>query len=160
MKEKGYYTAQVCLSGHDTNPAVEGFPEHSKAYCTKCGAPTVTTCESCSAPIRGSLTGVLSTDYSPPSFCHSCGRPYPWTDARLNAAKELSEEIEGLTPEERNILKRSLDDIVRDTPHTTVAATRFKRLAVKSGKATAEGFRNILIDVVSETAKKIIWPGG
>ena len=98
--------------------------------------------------------------YRRPSFCHKCGKPYPWTEATLRAAQELSDEIEGLTHAERNVLKRSLDDIVRDTPQTTVAATRFKRLAAKSGKAAAEGFRNILIDVVSGTAKKIIWPGG
>jgi hypothetical protein len=47
---------------------------------------------------------------------------------------------------------------VRDTPKTTVAATRFKKLVLKGGKELAGGFRDILVDIASETAKKILWP--
>ena len=61
-------------------------------------------------------------------------------------------EGDGLTPEE------SLDDLVRDTPGTTVAATRFKRIATKAGGGAASAFKEILFSVVSETAKKILWP--
>ena len=38
-----------------------------------------------------------------------------------------------------------------------VAIGRFKRFMAKAGKETAEGFRSILIDIVSETIKKSIW---
>jgi len=93
-----------------------------------------------------------------PSFCPDCGKPYPWTEAKLKAAQELSDELDNLSSEERNLLKKSLDDIVRDTPQTTVAATRFKKLVAKAGKVAADGFRDILVDVLSEAAKKIIWP--
>lgn len=84
--------------------------------------------------------------------------PYAWTEARIGAAKELAEETEDLSDEERQTLKASLDDIVRDTPRTTLAATRFKRVAAKTGKGTADAFKEILIGVISETAKKVIWP--
>jgi hypothetical protein len=40
---------------------------------------------------------------------------------------------------------------------THVAASRFKRLVKKAGVGAAEGFRNILIDVMSEATKKAIW---
>jgi len=98
------------------------------------------------------------TDLPLPIFCPDCGKPYPWTEAKLKAAQELADELDNLSPEERDLLKRSLDDIMRDTPQTTVAANRFKRLVAKAGQVTAEGFRDILVDILSETAKKIIWP--
>jgi hypothetical protein len=98
------------------------------------------------------------TDLPLPIFCPDCGKPYPWTEAKLKAALELSDELNNLSTEERNMLKKSLDDIVRDTPETTVAATRFKRLVTKAGKAAADGFKDILVDIASETAKKLIWP--
>jgi len=97
------------------------------------------------------------TDLQLPSFCPECGKPYPWTEAKLKAAQELSDEIDNLSPEEREILKKSLDDIVRDTPQTPVAATRFKKLVAKAGKVAADGLRDILVDIASEAAKKIIW---
>jgi len=39
-----------------------------------------------------------------------------------------------------------------------VAAIRLKKLFAKAGKGVAEGFKNILVDIVSEAAKKMIWP--
>ncbi|MBA7691028.1 hypothetical protein ES703_99566 [subsurface metagenome] len=56
------------------------------------------------------------------------------------------------------MLKKSLDDIVRDTPQTTVAVSRFKRLVAKAGPVAAEGFKKILWDIASEFAKRQIWP--
>ena len=98
-------------------------------------------------------------DYiSAPAFCSSCGKPYPWTEAKLKAAKELSDEIEDIDTEEREILKKSLDDIIRDTPQTPVAATRFKNIISKVGKPIAGAIRDIVVDIASEAAKKIIWP--
>ncbi len=79
-------------------------------------------------------------------------------EVKLKAARELSDELENLSLEERERLKKSLDDIVRDTPQTTVAATRFKKLVAKAGPVVADSFRKILVDVLSETAKKVIWP--
>jgi len=97
------------------------------------------------------------TDLPLPSFCPNCGKPYPWTEEKLKAAKELTDEFENLSPEERETLKKSLDDIVRDTPQTPIAATRFKKLVAKAGKVAADGLRDILVDIASEAAKKAIW---
>ena len=95
---------------------------------------------------------------SAPAFCLHCGASYPWTDARLKAARELAHELDGLSAAEKEALAKSLDDLVKDTPSTPVAATRFKKLTVKAGKGTVAAFRDILVDIVSETAKKMIWP--
>ena len=97
-------------------------------------------------------------DYSLPSFCHNCGKSYPWTEAKIKAAQELAFELDNLTQEEKENLNKSLHDIIRDTPETTVAATRVKKLFAKAGKGVAEGFKNILVDIISEAAKKMIWP--
>jgi hypothetical protein len=58
---------------------------------------------------------------------------------------------------ERQLLKASLPDLVRDVPMTRVAAGRFKRLAAKAGADAADTFREVLISVLSETARRIIW---
>ena len=156
--ETGYDNAQVCLNGHPTNRNVEDYPDRSQPYCDKCGEKTITACQHCKSAIRGWYQGAPPIgNYVPPNFCHNCGKPYPWTESRLEAAAELAEEIEGLTDEERETVKKSLADLVKDTPRTTVAATRFKRLASRAGKETANAFRQLLVDIVSETARKTIW---
>jgi hypothetical protein len=76
----------------------------------------------------------------------------------LIAVVHIRGQIDNLSPDERYLLKRSIDDIVRDTPQTTVAVNRFKKLVAKAGKVAAEGLRDILVDIASEAAKKAIWP--
>lgn len=163
MNTNWYDTAQICINGHVINSQSNYRPEHDKQFCNECGKPTITSCQNCNSSIKGyyhvwPFANFNYTDLPLPSFCPDCGSPYPWTEAKLKAANELSDELDNLTSEERNLLKKSLDDIVRDTPQTTVAATRFKKLVAKAGKAAADGFRDILVDILSEAAKKVIWP--
>ena len=47
---------------------------------------------------------------------------------------------------------------MKGTPEEKIIATRFKRIARKAGKEALGGFKNILVDIVSETVKKILWP--
>ena len=84
---------------------------------------------------------------------------FPWTSARLAAAKESAGEVEGLSDDERETLKNSLDDLTTDTPKTEVAASRVKRLLAKSGKFAADTLLKVLVTVATESAKKIIFPG-
>ncbi|MCC7239330.1 MAG: DUF2321 domain-containing protein [Planctomycetia bacterium] len=137
------------------------YPGHNQKYCDKCGAPTITNCQGCGTAIKGSyhVQGVFGIDDSPsPSFCHNCGKSYPWTEAKIKAAQELTLELDNLTQEEKENLNKSINDIIRDTPETTVSATRVKKLFAKAGKGAAESFRNILVDIICEAAKKMIWP--
>jgi len=83
----------------------------------------------------------------------------PWTERRLEAAKALAEDLEGLNDDERQQLAGTLRDLVSDSPMTTVSAGKFKRLVTKAGHGAAGAFRDILVDVASETAKKVIWGG-
>src|SRR5437667_4454972 len=133
-----YDTALVCLNGHVVNWSSQKWPDRNDRFCSRCGAKTISQCTKCNHPIRGDLHvervagGYRSTDDPPPAFCAGCGAPYPWTQTRLEAARQLVMEMDVLPPEERDLLGQNLDDIVTDTPRTAVAATRVKRLLAKA----------------------------
>ena len=154
-----YDTAQICVNGHVVTDKFVKSPEVGRKFCEKCGAPTITNCQACSAIIRGfhHLEHVsYSADYKLPSFCPDCGKPYPWTEAKIQAAYELTEEMENLSDEEKELLSRSIDDLITDSPRTELAATRFKKLLVKVGEPAAYALRTLVVDIASETAKKLI----
>jgi hypothetical protein len=153
-----YHTAQICLNGHVITQSADRSPELTEKHCSKCGAETITLCQNCSARIRGfyDIPNVVSLvqRYILPRFCYECGNPYPWTQKKLKAAKELTVELDELSDKEKEVFKKSLDALVRDTPETEVSAIRIKKLLVKTGETGAVLFRNILVDILSETAKK------
>lgn len=157
-----YDTAQVCVNGHTINDTYIKYPDRNQKFCDKCGEKTITTCQGCNTSIRGEyhVPGVASIGftYTPPGYCHECGKAYPWTEAALEAAKELAKEVDGLTQEEQELLSRSIDEIVKNGPKTVVATTRFKKFAPKFGTEIGTAFKDILVDVVSETVKKSLWP--
>lgn len=157
----GYDTAQFCLNGHCITSCAATSPEFTSKFCRTCGAQCITHCPSCRSTIRGyfHVPGMFgSVEISTPSFCHECGKPYPWVAANLEAAKSLADELDELQLDERELLKSSLEDLIRDTPKTQVAIVRFKKLLPKAGRGAAEAMRRLLIDVVSEAVKKSIWP--
>jgi hypothetical protein len=154
-------TAQICLYGHMINDSVKSYPLISQNFCSLCGSKTITACLECQNPIRGRFHYPNVADFGEidiPLFCIHCGAAYNWTKLRIEAAKELSLEIDSLTEEDRNVIVNNLDDLVKDGPKTQVAAMRFKKVAAKTSKEIALGLKEILIDIVSETAKKVIWP--
>lgn len=119
-------------------------------------------CSKCGEPIPGEYipddtTGYVPSRFEPPAYCRKCSHPFPWTEARLEAARALAFETEELSNEERQLLVGTLDDLVNDTPRTQLAIVRFKKLMAKAGRSTASAFRDILVDVLSETAKRSIW---
>lgn len=158
-----YDVAQICLNGHVVNSCFDRRPQHNKAHCDRCGEKTITQCPGCKTTINGAYIlnsgSVMSGLGTAPAFCRNCGRPFPWTESKLKAAQELSQEIEGISNDEKKILMESIDDLVRDNPRTTLAATRFKKIVAKAGGAIGGSIRDILVDIVSETAKKALWPG-
>jgi hypothetical protein len=155
--------AEICLNGHVTTGSSKRNPEFRQKFCSKCGEATTTKCAACNTPIRGEyhVSGVIAVgwEFPAPAFCQGGGTAYPWTQARLMAARELAMELVALEPDEREALAKSLNDLGRDTPRTALAATRFKRLAAKAGSVAASGLKDILIPVVTETAKRYLWSG-
>lgn len=156
----GYDTAQICLNGHTITASSDFNSQQKMKFCNRCGAKTIDACQNCHTPIRGEnilLDFDDFLDYSAPSFCHNCGNPYPWTESRIQAARELSDDLDKLTDEEKDALKKSIDDIIRDTPKTQAAAIRFKKLVAKAGEEAAVAFKQILMLMASEAAIKTIW---
>ncbi len=153
--------AQVCLNGHTINASMQGSPEFNQDCCSECGAKTTSKCESCNEPIRGECHFeeliIGGGTFTLPKFCHKCGKPYPWTVSKLKSAKELVEESGNLTPEEKKILKESMDKLVKNSPDVEASAVRFKTLMSKAGKATAEGIKNIITSIISESVRKLIF---
>ncbi|MBA7707423.1 hypothetical protein ES703_116295 [subsurface metagenome] len=152
----GYDTAQICLNGH-VMTTIFSFPESRKKYCEKCGEPTIIKCTDCETLIKGSPAGVYGATYEVPAYCRSCGKPYPWTKTKIAYAKELAQELEDISQEERDILSESIDDMVADTPRTTLVASRFKRIMSKVGEVAWNEMKTILVDLASETAKKTLF---
>lgn len=157
----GYYlTAQACLNGHQiTGDASKG--EFTENFCSRCGAETLTQCPTCKANIRGYYHDpegmVLSIpSWDLPSYCVKCGKEFPWTATALQAAKDLTDEIEGLTDEERQKAKESFGDLISDTPKTSVAVVRTQKLLKKAGPVAGKALRDIIVSVASEAAKKAL----
>lgn len=163
MREAWYDTAQICLNGHIITTITKTSPELQKKFCDRCGAATITKCPECEVDIPGHLVrpGAVTIPriFEMPKFCSNCGFAYPWTESRLKAAHDLANEITEISEEERNVLNQSLDELVKDTPQTEVATVRFKKIVSKAGPELYDAFKKILIEVVSETAKKLIWGG-
>ena len=161
MNDDSYYdVAQICENGHVVNSMAHDYPNRNQDYCDKCGAPTIMACPSCQTAIRGvyHVPGALGWGhYTAPAFCRKCGKPFPWTAAGLRAAEDLADELDGLTSDDRESLKKSLPDLVRETPSTRVAETRFKKIMRKVEKDCYESMRSILKDIVSEVVRKTIF---
>jgi len=159
-----YDVAQICVNGHIVTWNANSCPEFRKKHCPKCGEPTIIACTACCTPIQGEfhVEGVIAIgggDSPPPSFCHECGKPYPWTAKRIEAARELADEFDELSVEDRDKLKKSLDDIFTDNPRTEISASRFKRIMAKVGKSSYETMKTVVVDVLSDAAKKVIFGG-
>jgi len=153
MIPEGYDIAIVCENGHSINSSSTRFPESNAKFCKECGAKGISECASCSAPIRGYLAGTLSIKFQPPKYCHECGIPYPWTSGRIEATKELL-AMSKLSEADKSEVIDAIILSTTDTPRTSVAAERLK----KYWPAIGQTIQGVVTDVLSETAKKILFP--
>ena len=155
-----YATAQVCLNGHAVTGDT-GFSEGLEKFCSTCGAETITACPSCHTPIRGDYkaSGILSfAPYTPPAYCHQCGKPFPWTESALSAAAELVEDMEELNSEDQEKFKTSIMDIAFESPRTSLAANRIAKYLRQVAPSTQDAFKTIMYGIATEAAKRLIWP--
>jgi len=86
--ESWYDIAQICRNGHVVNSMAQSKTQSNKRFCATCGAPTITNCENCQAPIRGyyHVPGLVTfSPFSPPTYCDECGAAFPWTDSKQEA---------------------------------------------------------------------------
>jgi hypothetical protein len=158
-----YETAQICENGHVITANYSKNSSSHQAFCDLCGIKTITVCPSCNANIRGryksdGVINIHSDNLPTPSFCYNCGNPYPWTKASFDATLELLELESNLSPEELAYLNENMSSLTVDTPKTKVVATKFKIALSKVGSTTASAIKDILVEIASEAAKKIIFP--
>ena len=157
MSQQGYDVAEICLNGHVSNDEAFTTPHRNVDYCSKCGEKTIQQCPSCKRNIRGYYRSNVIGRYYKPSYCIHCGDPFPWISKRLKSAEELADIVDEFTDEDKRLLTESLNDLVRDTPRSQVAAIRFKKIVSKTTSNIGAAFRDILIDIVAESVKKQIW---
>lgn len=149
--------AEICLNGHVTNPGIYHlFPGNRYTRCETCGEPTIIACPHCGHEISRRLSPLKG--FVRPTCCRECGELYPWVERRLAAARELVDEQKKLSDQEKEELKNTLPDLVEDTPRTREAALRAGRLFAQAGIEALGVFRNILVDIASETAKMYLFP--
>lgn len=157
--------AQLCLNGHLITSTSNDIALKQN-YCPACGQVTISMCDKCGTPIKGSSREIsqltppfrYSTSlYFKPSYCYSCGDTFPWTNRSKEAAYELISFADDLNEQEKDDLKQSIEDLIKDTPKTSIAQVKFKKYATKAGTEIAKGLKDILIDLVSETVKKTVW---
>ena len=161
---KDYGNAQICLNGHIITYKANDL-HLIQNFCPTCGQKVIIRCDNCETPIRGGIRyesqidppyRYYSNPYVRPAYCYNCGHPFPWTRSAQQAAFELV-ELSPLNDSEKSELKSSIDNLLIDSPKTSVSVTKFKMYVGKAGSEIAKGLRDILVDLVSETVKKSIW---
>ncbi|MBX9865018.1 MAG: DUF2321 domain-containing protein [Hyphomicrobium sp.] len=149
---------QVCLNGHEITGNYKPGSEFAEDYCSRCGAKTITQCPKCQTSIKGYFDyegGVIAIPtFDVPAYCYKCGEPFPWISRAIQAAKELTDEIEGLNETERIKAGESLVEITKDTAQTEVAIVRIKKLLAKAGPVIGDGLKQIILSIATEAAKK------
>lgn len=154
-----YDVAQICPNGHVANEAMSTRPVHNKPFCPDCGEATIDRCPKCGNAIQGVyyVPRMGSGRFRPAAFCLHCGAPFPWTERRKQAATDLLAD-EGIEEKDLEVFRQSVDEITKDTPQAQAASNRIVKILKRVGTGTASAVRDILVDVASEAAKKILLP--
>lgn len=164
-REDGFCVAQICLNGHVVTTRAEVVPfKLLRPFCSKCGKETFVKCPRCQETIKGAwppdeIDFAQGPGFEFPHFCPECGAPYPWTAGKLQAARELAAELDGLTGAEREQLAASLEDLVGEGPRTALAATRFTRLIARANGAAVAGFQEMVAELASSAARRALGIG-
>ena len=158
-----FHVGMACLNGHAVNDSADSSPEFSSPFCKQCGEATITQCPKCNQHIHGSYYApsviVLGSHWKPPKFCHACGKPYPWTELAAEAISEAIGELDGLSTDDAEKLRASINDVLNETPKTDLAVGRFKKAIAKGGKFGGKMLYDTIIKFGAEVAVKSIMGG-
>lgn len=148
--------AHICTNGHVISSISETSEIRSVKFCTKCSAPIISKCPSCSVNITGKYSdemfGTTGQKYDRPAYCHNCGKPYPWTESALEAMKKIIWEDEDLFDDEKERMSQSLPDLLTETPKTDLAIMRVKKYAMRAAKEVGTAFLSFVIEHGCEKA--------
>ena len=148
-----YCNAQICIQGDIQS--CDGAPFDPSGHCTKCGSKCIHQCLSCKSPIRG-LVKYSAGKYDCPSFCHGCGKPYPWMEDKLRIAKDLLLHAEELSYEDRTELSGLLQ-YVMSNPKADLAPAKSKLISIKIQKV-AGPIKDLVTDLLAKYAAEMSKP--
>ncbi len=169
--ERTWDVALVCLNGHLVNDRARSAPERNAQECRVCLAETIRECPGCREPLLGAATAAVTPPLAGaaggveapaslpqprtrvPRFCHACGRPLPWTERTLSAARAVIRELSGLEPHVRHQLRRSLDHIIQETPQTPEALRCINRALAALPGDTAATLRALILGVAADAIR-------
>lgn len=152
-----YRIAQICENGDLITDSADVFPDECRKHCVKCGARTISVCPSCNASILGVRDDYPDYEnYHIPYYCHECGTPYPWTSKILDGAVEILALDTDLDPKIKEIVKEAIPGLIIDSPLASVAAAKYATHIPKASELVRNSLHNLLIDLISESAKKIL----
>ncbi len=157
----GYDAAQICVQGHVINMFAESDQGRNQEHCSSCGSLTIMGCPRCQEPIHGYhhdaySTAVESVPTEAPSFCHKCGKPYPWMEDRLQTAKDLLYHDDKLSLEEREKLWGLLQHVMSD-PKSNLAPAKKKLFEIGIGNALP-ATRELLLDFMAKLGAQMMKP--
>ncbi|MFG5506158.1 DUF2321 domain-containing protein [Enterococcus faecalis] len=153
---------KICLNGHQLC-VTSNSPIDPNEFCPKCSASVISTCQSCNAPIEGwyendNIVYIGSRNAEKPAYCKKCATPYPWTEQILNNAIELIALDDNLSDDDKQLIKTAIPDLLVDTPKTQLAEAKFKKVFPKVSTFVKDSMYNLLVDVLSDAAKKSLFP--
>jgi hypothetical protein len=144
---------QFCLNGHFiATPNDDLFEEGS--FCSRCGEASAIRCSNCNEFI---WCHVHRLRLVRPNYCRNCSRPYPWTLRMIEAADAFAREVDNPSVTEREALRSSLVEIMKDTPHLEAAVLRLKNVAKKIGSTIAqEALKTLVVEIATPKAKALL----
>ncbi|MEM9243892.1 MAG: DUF2321 domain-containing protein [Pseudomonadota bacterium] len=138
----------------------------------RCGEEIIANCPYCNIEIRGRKEFVvqkimlssptlmekkLSISYERPKYCYNCGKPFPWIEKAIESVIEVIKEDEKkLSCGELDQLHHDMIELSQDGPKVKSSAARFNKIIKKLSALTAQMAREIIVDIASDTAKKLI----
>ena len=157
---ENFLTAQICENGHIITSDIEKF---SYSFCPQCGSKAFDRCPSCGKPIHGSyyeydILFVPEPLNQKPFYCYHCGKPYPWTQKILDSAIELLSLDEDLDSDTKSIIKNAIPNLLVETPETPIATAKYRSAIGKAGQILKDSLYQLLVDCITESAKKVIYP--
>jgi hypothetical protein len=148
-----------CNKGH--------WIQNNDPFCAECGSIIISKCLSCGQPIqpiyrsenitRSKGSRAYHEIPTAPPYCSKCGKPFPWTQQKIDILSEYVSESP-VNPAEKQSLIEGIPDILSDSPQTRIKANVWKSFIKKIGKEGWAILQPILIEIASTTAKKIIFP--
>jgi len=152
----------ICKNGHRVIGSNPSEIQQAK-FCQSCGEKVFNRCDGCNKEIMVKGTYQISDRdsdvYLPlPAFCENCGKAYPWTSLVLEAAKNLINSANELDNTEKVYLVDNLNNIISDKPNTELVAKKIRGLLNKAGNEFTSAFRNVTVNIISEIAKKAMFP--